>query len=70
MDLWIVGKRLDQETSAWEFMGVFDTEGAAVAACVADDCFVGPAVLNKALPWETQDEWPGAYYPKVTDVIR
>ena len=62
--LWICGKRLlvDDE-NGWEFVGVFETEEKAVAACLTQMYFVGPAELNKAFPDE-RVKWPGAYYPK------
>ncbi len=57
--LWIVGKR---NAFGWEFMGVFDSEEKAVAACRTLKYFVGPAKLNEQLPDET-NKWKGAYYP-------
>lgn len=62
--LWIVGKTLDESTSAWEFQGVFDTEMEAIVAARADEYFIGPATLNESLPHES-DSWPGAYYPRL-----
>lgn len=46
MRLWIVGKVTDDQTHAWEFQGVFDSEQKAIDACVGDSMFVGPAELN------------------------
>lgn len=62
--LWICGKRLwvDDE-NGWEFVGVFETEEKAVAACLTGMYFVGPTELDKAFPHETV-LWKGAYYPK------
>lgn len=64
--LWIVGRI--QRTHGglrlpvvWEFQGLFDTLEAAVAIC-DDDCFVGPARLNHALPPASAD-WAGVFYP-------
>lgn len=48
---------------AFEFVGVFDSEEKAVAACATPDYFIGPATLNEATPDKTT-EWPGAYYPR------
>lgn len=60
--LWIVGKVTDDQTHAWEFQGVFDSEQKAIDACVCDSMFIGPAELNKQLPIET-NEWVGAFFP-------
>lgn len=65
MQLFIVGKR-DSEADAdrgWEFQGVFSDEAKALAACTSRFHFVGPAVLDQALPDATVS-WDGAYYPK------
>lgn len=67
MDLWIVGKHVRQHgplEHSWEFIGVFDSEEKAVAACKDESHFIGPAVLNCSVQEETL-AWPGAYYPKV-----
>lgn len=50
---------------AWELLGVFSTEQAAVAACTAEDDFVGPVPLDTVLPTESVD-WPGSYFPICT----
>ena len=60
MDLWIVGKWCEAEQ--WEFMGVFDTPGQAVAACTSPDMFVAPAALNERVP-DLRGPWPGLFYP-------
>ena len=62
--LWICGQRLwvDDE-NGWEFVGVFETEEKAVAACRTGMYFVGPTELDKAFPHE-RVIWKGAYYPK------
>lgn len=62
--LWIVGKALNQETTSWEFQCVFSSEEKAVAACVDDSYFVGPATLDNALSHDTT-EWTGARYPRL-----
>jgi len=64
--LWIVGKSCGY-SDGWEFQGVFDSEEKAVAACVSEDMFVGPAKLNMSVSLETK-EWPGAYYPAFKEV--
>ncbi len=65
MNLWIVGK-CGQTELEWEFMGVFSTEDAAKSACGERfDLWIAPAVLDEALPYETMEEWPGAYFPFV-----
>lgn len=60
MELWIAGEFIEGEP--WGFVGVFDTEAAAVAACKDERYFVGPATLNVASPVE-KEEWPGCYAP-------
>lgn len=62
MRLWLVGKTLDCEVSAWEFAGIFDEKEKAVAACREACYFVAPVVLNKQLPEKTE-EFPGYEYP-------
>ena len=64
--LWIVGKALG-DPDCWEFQGVFDSEEQAVAACVLEEMFVGPAKLNTPLPLD-KEGWPGAYYPAFRQV--
>lgn len=61
--LWVVGRSANPfgDDNDWEFVGVFDTVHAAVAACASDD-FVGPALLNEAIQ-EKREVWPGAWYP-------
>lgn len=61
MELWIVGKLVDDECY-WEFAGVYDSEEKALEACKGIKYFIGPAVLNNNIPDETT-EWEGAYYP-------
>lgn len=61
--VWITGKvKSEEEYLHWEFQGVFTTEEAAVAACVTDLHFVGPAILDNRLP-EDNAKWEGSYYP-------
>ena len=62
MQVWIVGRLLNYETSSWEFVGVFDSEEKTREACVEVVMFVGPATMNVRMPLESE-EWPGCYYP-------
>lgn len=63
MKLWIVGKNTEDFPGLeWEFIGVFDSEDKARAACTSLSYFFGPAELNEALPDETA-EWPGITRP-------
>lgn len=66
---WIVGQAVAceeggdvYEGSAWLFQGVFATEDLARAACHGPTYFIGPALMNEALPEEPRD-WPNSYYP-------
>jgi hypothetical protein len=60
--LWIVGEYILEVggKAAWDFVGVFDSEERAIAACKKENHFVGPAELNGK---ETFGTWRGAYYP-------
>lgn len=60
--LWVVGKVINYEAKAWEFIGVFEEESEAVKVCKTARYFIGPAELNVALPDETVP-WCGSYYP-------
>ena len=62
MKLWVVGKLTSNETLAWEFAGVFDTEERAVSECVESNYFVGPCILNEHIP-EEKVTWLDSYYP-------
>lgn len=65
--VFIVGRNTDPTGAgggSWDFQGVFASRFAAEAACRDCTYFVGPAVMDQALPHDTQSEWPGAYYPK------
>ena len=68
MKLWVVGKYKNK--SLWEFMGIFDTEQAAVFRCLDEYYFIGPCTLNMKVSDETIS-WPGCYYPmsKVENVV-
>jgi len=61
--LWVVGKVNSENYKEWEFQGVFSSKDRAVAVCKGPYWFVGPAMLDKQLPEESQS-WPGAYYPR------
>lgn len=61
-NLWIVGRINPENHREWDFMGVFDSEPVAIAACLNENYFVAPIVLNHYTPDETI-EWPGLYYP-------
>jgi hypothetical protein len=63
MNLWIVGKAT---LFSWECQGVFDDEDKAVAACIADSYFIGPAILNRSVD-DNPIEWIGAYYPRLQE---
>ena len=66
MKLWITGENRGGPDDAivWDFIGVFDSEDKALAACHNEHCFVGPQVLNVDLGPERQ-VWVGCYYPKI-----
>jgi len=60
--IFIVGRK-DPEPRAWEFIGAFDIESDAVAACTTEDHWVAPVEMNKNC--ETGTSWPGGYYPRL-----
>jgi hypothetical protein len=62
--MWIVGsyRGTTMDGTVWQLAGVFDSEAAAVAACVDGDDFIGPCPLNQALP-HNRMKWPGCRYP-------
>ena len=64
MTVWIVGLRLEGD-SAWEFVGVFENEADADAACTVWEHFYGPAKMNVRLP-DGAIDWPGCKYPRAT----
>jgi hypothetical protein len=67
MKLWICGQwRLGSRIGpVWDFQGIFSTEALAVAACLDETYFIGPATVDEPLPGDASP-WPGHYYPKVT----
>ena len=65
--VWVAGHVLDDYErckSSWGLAGVFTEEFLAVEACINKNYFIGPAILNEALPEEVM-KWRGAYYPKL-----
>lgn len=61
--MWIAAEWLAQEThTAWAFIGVFESEELAVAACYNDLCYVAPVTLNDAAG-EELTVFEGGYYP-------
>lgn len=65
MKLWIVGKWFDCESCkrSWASNGVFSTEQKAIDACITEDYFVAPLVLNERRGDEEIKIWEGCYYP-------
>jgi hypothetical protein len=66
MELWICGKFIEETEygRVWEFAGVFADKDLAIKACLDENYFIGPAILNEYLPEESM-EWDGAYYPLI-----
>ena len=64
--VFVVGKAMARNGKEWEFQGVFDSEKLAIAACVEDCFFVGPAIVNEQWPSETVD-WADAWYPRLQE---
>lgn len=62
MKLWLAGRNSPSPAKSVEILGLYDSEDAAVKRCTQYWDFVGPLMLNEALPEETV-AWPGAYYP-------
>lgn len=62
MTVWIVGRARDEQSDAWELMGVFDSEDQAVRACSTPLDFVGPVDLNRRYS-DTPEPWVGAWFP-------
>ena len=58
--LYVVGKMINYPE--WELQGVFDNEQTARDNCLGKSYFVGPVILNKIYPEQTED-WAGSYYP-------
>ena len=64
MELFIVGKWVDNLTCTWEFCGIFDDRKLAEEQCLTEYFFVGPCKLNETIEDKTAS-WPGLYYPKI-----
>ena len=63
-DLWLVGRTDRKTSSVWVFIGVFDKESLAVAACAGERYFVVPVSLNEVLENSVpRVPWPDAYFP-------
>lgn len=60
--LWIVGRAYHEDSFAWDFCGIFETEEEAIEACKTEFHFIGPVIVGAKLP-EERIEWSGAYYP-------
>jgi len=66
MQVWIVGRfvrELSPEEMSWVFMGAFDSEELAAAACTTPNDFVGPTTVNERLLDGVNEGWPGIRYP-------
>lgn len=63
---WVVGKiiRETEDGAVWQLQGVFSSEELAEEAALAGGYFMGPVVVDEALPDETT-EWPGMRWPSV-----
>jgi hypothetical protein len=63
MTLHVVGKiASDEKFREWEFIGVFDSEEKALAACRTPDHFIGSATMNLDVG-DDLVEWPRFRYP-------
>jgi hypothetical protein len=60
MKLWVVQENISEDV--FDFVGVFNTEERAVAACYNEFCAVAPTTLNEGFG-EERIEWEGWYYP-------
>lgn len=69
-NLFIVLKVRDssQIDSAFEFIGVFDSEEKGLAACLNQQYGIGPAVLNEDLG-DARSDWPEFYYPHMMPLL-
>jgi hypothetical protein len=63
MKIWIVGDNKSEDGSAWELIGVFDSEDKADAACTKPNHCYWPDVLNERASDETTTP-PGIRYPR------
>lgn len=60
--LWLVGRILEAELSAWEFMGIYESKPEAVRRCSRQNDFVAQVELGSDAP-EKREYFPGAVYP-------
>ncbi len=64
--IWIAGvvnrDKWDATWAAWQFVGIFDSEEKAVAACKTSQYFVAPCTVNEVAPEEARP-MPDCYYP-------
>ncbi len=60
--LWLVGRTLEAELSAWEFMGIYSSRMEAVRRCSKQNDFVTPVEVGKDAP-EKREYFPYAVYP-------
>lgn len=61
LQLWLVGRLID-DRGAWEFQGIFVSEGEAQARCEGSTWFIAPVTVGEFVPTNTID-WPKAKYP-------
>lgn len=71
MEYWIVGENRNCSDckAGWGFIGVFNNKQKAIDACIKDNYFIGPALLNEAFPDEPFP-WPDSYYPRLETETR
>lgn len=60
--LWLVGRTIDAELSAWEFMGIYESKLEAVRRCSRQSDFVAQVEVGSDAP-EKREYFPGAVYP-------
>jgi hypothetical protein len=63
MNVWLVGRYLNDYNDEIEYMGVFSSREKAVAACKRPSDWIGPFELDEVLPDELAEEWPGLELP-------
>lgn len=67
--LWLVGEVLPEGHEcghSWQFIGIFDSQSKAIAACKTENYFTGSAILNEAIECEPKP-WPVAFFPLRND---
>jgi hypothetical protein len=60
--LWLVGRTIEAEIYAWEFMGVFTKEPDAIRCCSRQMDFYALVEVDVPAP-EKQEYFPNAVYP-------